>query len=623
MTAAGRYLRTITLLRPEQAVARARLRAQRAIPHRFGETSMRTIGAAARRWPHRPVVTARPAVAAWPAEFVPFDAKLGDVWPPADKLAMGRFTLLGHGRDLGEPADWTQREAPALWRYHLHYWDWAWALALHPDRCWAHDVFSALYRSWRRGTVPGRGDAWAPYVVSLRIWSWCGLITRLSDGATTAADASATAAGTMLSGNFALPGDSVLPTMSADLARHATFLRLHLETDVGGNHLLKNVKALLGAAVALDDAPATERWAARLVAEIGRQVLADGGHAERAPAYHCQVLADLDDVAGLLKAARLDVPVEIDDARSRMRSWLGAVLTPDGGVPLLNDGYPVPPAAVAALYPERTAGRPIEVRMPDRIEGRRLMLLPASGLAVLQAGPWWVLADVGLPCPNDLPAHAHADTLSFLLWYAGQPLFTEVGTSTYAAGPVRAAERSTAAHNTVVVDGHDSTEVWGTFRAGRRARVDLGPVHCDGAAGPLRLTASHDGYRWLRGRPQHTRTWTLDHETLRITDRIMGTGEHRIEVLFHLAAGWRARPEHGGLMLEHDQRSRAFHLVAAGAGAGTGTWQTRADRLAVGWQQTTPATVAVYHVAARLPMEIQSQIRQRRPSNVAPHDRIT
>lgn len=586
VAAAGRYLRTVALLRPEQTVARARLRAQRAAPNRLGETLIRAIGTAVQGRQSRHAVTTRSAAATWPAGFVPFDAKLRDVWPPAHELAAGRFTLLGHGLDLGEPADWTQRDAPALWRYHLHYWDWAWALALHPDRRWALEVFSALYRSWRRGTVPGRGDAWAPYVVSLRIWSWCGLITRLS-------------------GDPMPTGDPVLSAVSADIARHAAFLRLHLETDVGGNHLIKNIKALLGAAVALDNPPATERWSERLVKEIGRQVLADGGHAERAPAYHCQVLADLDDVAGLLDAAGLEAPVEIDDARGRMRSWLATVLTPDGGVPLLNDGYPVPPAAVATLAPQNLVKDP----GPNGSHRRGLTLLASSGLAVLRAGPWRVLADVGLPCPDDLPAHAHADTLSFLLWYAGQPLFVETGTSTYATGPVRAAERSTAAHNTVVVDGHDSTEVWGAFRAGRRARVNLGPVHCDGATGPVRLTASHDGYRWLRGGPRHTRTWALDHETLRITDRITGTGEHRIEVLFHLATGWRARPARGGLVLEHDQESDPFHLVATAA-ACTGTWRTEAGRLAVGWQRTTPATVAAYAVTARLPIEVDTEIRQ-------------
>ena len=99
------------------------------------------------------------------------------------------------------------------------------------------------------------------------------------------------------------------------------------------------------------------------------------------------------------------------------------------------------------------------------------MELPDTGLVRAAAGSWRLLADVGPPCPEELPAHAHADTLGCLVHVDGAPLLVDTGTSTYAPGPVRSYERSTAAHNTAEVDGTDSTEVWGAFRAGRRARV--------------------------------------------------------------------------------------------------------------------------------------------------------
>ena len=64
----------------------------------------------------------------------------------------------------------------------------------------------------------------------------------------------------------------------------------------------------------------------------------------------------------------------------------------------------------------------------------------------------------------------------------GVPLLVDTGTSTYAPGPVRDYERSTAAHNTVEVDGANSTEVWGAFRAARRARVGKVVARDDGGA---------------------------------------------------------------------------------------------------------------------------------------------
>ena len=152
-----------------------------------------------------------------------------------------------------------------------------------------------------------------------------------------------------------------------------------------------------------------------------------------------------------------------------MRRWLGAVLTPDGEVPLLNDGYPVDRELLAAL-------RPAPAPAPETPDGR-LLVLPATGLVRAVAGGWHLLADVGPPCPPSLPAHAHADTFGCLVHVDQAPLLIDTGTSTYEPGPVRRHERSTAAHNTVQVDGADSTEVWGVFRAGRRARVSGLAVH--------------------------------------------------------------------------------------------------------------------------------------------------
>ena len=122
-----------------------------------------------------------------------------------------------------------------------------------------------------------------------------------------------------------------------------------------------------------------------------------------------------------------------------MRRWLGAVLTPDGQVPLLNDGFPVDRELLVALRP---GPAPVTPDGP-------LLVLPATGLVRAVAGGWHLLADVGPPCPPSLPAHAHADTFGCLLHVDKVPLLVDTGTSTYEPGPVRRHERSTAAHSTV------------------------------------------------------------------------------------------------------------------------------------------------------------------------------
>ncbi|WP_248833219.1 heparinase II/III family protein [Frankia sp. Mgl5] len=584
----GRYLRTLATLRPAQVRSRLRLHAQRA-----AFTHAPRIATALLSHDH--------VSGCWPNDFTPFDGRIArsDTGPTADEIVRGHITLLGATRRL-HPAgsgsvdvDWNQIHAPMLWRYHLHYWDWAWALTRSDD---GGQIFSGLYHSWRHAVRVGQGVAWAPYVASLRAWTLCGLWHPLVRG-TAAEDA-----------------------VRADLGLHRSFLRGHLETDVGGNHLLKNYKALIGLAVADTDGLDRRRWIGTLLGQLERQVLGDGGHYERAPAYHCQVLADLDDLASLLRAVSVDVPAALSEAIDRMRGWLADVLGPDQAVPLLNDGYPVPQAAVDDLL-----GSSPSTTVPgsDPTDVAICSLLADSGLAVLRAGPWHLIADVGPPCPDDLPAHAHADTLSFLLWADGRPVLVDTGTSTYEPGPIRDTERSSAAHSTVVVDGSDSTEVWGAFRAGRRARPELIRVTCRNREATL--TASHDGYRHLPGRPMHQRTWQLDPAGLILRDRITGAGRHRVEILLQLAPGTDATvagapndlhvviapPAGRELVLRPATPPRSRSAGRPEKTNQHGVWELRKRRHAVGWQATVSACTVVYATEASLPVEIDLQIGYR------------
>src|SRR5690606_10982261 len=122
------------------------------------------------------------------------------------------------------------------------------------------------------------------------------------------------------------------------------------------------------------------------------------------------------------------------------------------------------------------------------------------------------ILDVARVGPDYLPGHAHADTLSFELSIADQRVVVNGGTSRYGDGPERHLERSTAWHSTVEVAGENSSEVWGGFRVGRRAYpFDLKTSEKPGL---LEVSCSHNGYRYMRGKPIHTRTWRLEDDSL-------------------------------------------------------------------------------------------------------------
>ena len=522
----------------------------------------------------------RAAGTGWPGGFTPLDGQLWRGGQGAMALRAGELRLIGTPRVIAAAraagladwasADWAAASAPLLWRFHLYYWDWAWALAGEQRGPDAQAVFAAIWESWHAAVAPGRGAAWHPYPAALRAWSFCGIYGQL------------------------VRGSQIEDPFRAELAAHAGFLRRNLETDVGGNHLIKNLKALAGLAVFFGDDALLARTLRRLRRQLAVQVLPDGGHYERAPAYHCQVLGDLIDIAGLLKAAGHDEPASLPEAIAAMRCWLGTVLTPAGEVPLLNDGFPVHQGLLAGIKPAAPPEAPLRV-------------LPDTGLARAAVGGWHLLADIGPPCPRELPAHAHADNLSCVVHVDEEPLLIDTGTSTYAPGAARDRERSTAAHNTLELDSADSTEVWGAFRAGRRARA-LG-VSARVDADTVTVEAAHDGYRNLPGRPRHRRRWSLRARELRIDDTVTGRGRHRVSVRWHLAPGARIRLVPGGAVVTIDAGQISVTVAASSEPIMT----VETAEVSAGFGATVPAPVLDCTLHPELPAAISTVWRRSEP----------
>lgn len=104
-----------------------------------------------------------------------------------------------------------------------------------------------------------------------------------------------------------------------------------------------------------------------------------------------------------------------------------------------------------------------------------------------------------------------------------QRIVVDSGTSGYQTER-RGEERGTVAHNTLQIDGRDSSEVWGAHRVGRRARVSGCEELPDG------FTAVQDGYRPIL----HRRSWRWqDDRTLRIEDELYGSGNHELRLNWH------------------------------------------------------------------------------------------
>lgn len=264
-----------------------------------------------------------------------------------------------------------------------------------------------------------------------------------------------------------------------------------------------------------------------LDAEMPEQILEDGGHFERSPMYHAIILDDLLDLINLSRAYGREIPVDWLDAYIRMRAWLIAMSHPDGDIALFNDAaFGIAPRwEELDAYAERLQ-LILQSYPPDPI-----LRFPETGYVRCEQGPAVLLLDVAPVGPDYLPGHAHADTLSFELSLFGQRVFVDSGTSTYEKTPERERQRGTAAHNTLIVDGQDSTEVWGGFRVARRAY----PLNltCGMTSKGVFVDCAHDGYRRLSGKVVHRRRWDFTEGRLALRDRVEGNFDEA-QARFHL-----------------------------------------------------------------------------------------
>ena len=136
-----------------------------------------------------------------------------------------------------------------------------------------------------------------------------------------------------------------------------------------------------------------------------------------------------------------------------------------------------------------------------------------------------------------LAAHGHADALSVVLYVAGEPYLVDPGTFTYYSDPEwRNYFRSTKAHNTVVVDQADQSEMLGPFIWGKRANAKLEKV--ERASGRPIICASHDGYSRSGASIVHRRSVFYPQKNVWVVrDELYGKGEHVFQLCWQLPFG--------------------------------------------------------------------------------------
>jgi hypothetical protein len=156
-------------------------------------------------------------------------------------------------------------------------------------------------------------------------------------------------------------------------------------------------------------------------------------------------------------------------------------------------------------------------------------VFPQAGIATVRAGKLYLLITAGRVPHMCSGGHFHNDLLSWELQWNGCDIFVDAGSYTYTPSrELRNAWRSTAAHNTVHVDGMEQ-RLWppGQF---------LFIVERDADIDPLQLKGNSCAGAVSYGGVRHRRRWEWTPTSLVVADDI-DAGERRAEWHMTLAPG--------------------------------------------------------------------------------------
>jgi hypothetical protein len=498
-----RTFHTVWHLRPKQIAYQALRRVQQSIPRTYPPVD------------DEPVLLRRRPAPQADASSLAFDGE--------------SFCFLNRRRMFEGPNRWHPPGADDLWIFNLHYFKF-----LGQTR---EDRAQHLILDWLDHNRDPRSAAWHPYPVSLRVREW---IEWLQAHPTAPA--------------------ALRVRMTCSLAAQVESLRRRLEFNLMGNHLLENAITLCWAGLSFAGSRA-DAWlvegAVVLARELRSQVLADGSHEERSPMYQAQLaeaLLRLAEVAAQSPApSASSILAAARDAGVRMLAALGQMVHPDGEYALLND------TALGVAPTLRSLLNRFDVAMPA--SDRPTWALPAAGLSGCRGGDRYLIFDAGPIGPDHQPGHGHAGALSFELSLRGRRIVTDTGVLTYASGPARRYDRSTAAHNTIEIDRRDQSDVWGAFRCGRRSSVVPVPPEAGKEGATFAGACRAPGRRGSRS-VLHERRIVAGSRLFAFTDTLRAGGHHRATLRLHLAPGLRVRPD-GRLCRIADETGRPLAALAA------------------------------------------------------------
>jgi uncharacterized heparinase superfamily protein len=227
----------------------------------------------------------------------------------------------------------------------------------------------------------------------------------------------------------------------------------------------------------------------RLMDELERQILPDGGHISRSPGALIELLLDLLPLRQAFASRNVAPPPSLLNAIDRMMPMLRFFRHGDGHFAHFN--------GTGATQSDLLA----TVLAYDDARGKPVSNAPHSGYQRIEAANVVLLMDTGRPPPIGLSQEAHAGCLAFELSAKAQRIIVNCGVPATNRETWRQVARATAAHSTVTFNDTSSCRflespafkrlLFGSPIIGGPTQIK---ITRDDRGDSVVLHASHDGY---------------------------------------------------------------------------------------------------------------------------------
>lgn len=316
------------------------------------------------------------------------------------------------------------------------------------------------------------------------------------------------------------------------LVKQVHYLDRRIHDAPVGVQRLQTTIALVSAGLCLaGQAKLAKRATRRLVDELERQILPDGGHVSRNPGVLIELLLDLLPLRQLFSARNTPPPSALLHAIDRMMPMLRFFRHCDGVFAHFNGMGQTSPDALATVFAY------------DDARGSPVANAVHSGYQRAEAGGTVLIMDTGRPPRIELSHDAHAGCLAFEMSAKRHRIIVNCGLPAINRDNWRQVSRATAAHSTATINDASSVK----FLTGSALSWFLGVPIIAGPEvktqreerdGAIIIRASHDGYLERFG-VVHQRTLTLaaDGASLVGEDEFEvrpQAGQNRFAIRFHL-----------------------------------------------------------------------------------------